>query len=397
LDDYYDPCSVGDGDDPDQAYLIDPNYEAFPTYFGVSRLHQVQSYTHAQYGTIYILTDHSMTSSIDAEAQTFGLTTQCSPLNNCGTANSLGGTFECTSAFKANWSWSGTLRTPDEPSGSEKVAGISFFKDAKLTESIANYDFNILYAPLNPFFFGTWALNYPDMGAQWILQCKSIVLQLNYTWTSGRISGLQVENANSSLGAMVYAPFAIGLAGIPMSDMAELAGNLFYYQSQSLRELADEFANLFSHAAISLASSFMSPRTNLLEQHREPLQLARVPKVPLFILLGLKLFYVLATLALAIAAFALTSPSETVEIKERLSVEGLAAACFEPSDQKNSAVRSMEELFAENHESNGPTTKVGVMKNEKGGWEYVALAGGLLVGLSGLVKPWVDPVLDHIV
>jgi hypothetical protein len=37
-------------------------------------------------------------------------------------------------------------------------------------------------------------------------------------------------------------------------------------------------------------------------------------------------------------------------------------------------------------------TKVGVVNDGKGGWEYAAMTGGVLMGFSALVKPWVEPV-----
>lgn len=112
----------------------------------------------------------------------------------------------------------------------------------------------------------------------------------------------------------------------------------------------------------------MSPRANILEQSRAVLSLTRVPKVPLYILLVLKFLYVLSAILLAIAAICFTRPAETQEVKARLSIKGLAAASFEPDAQKEQAVSSLEEMFAEhNPEGEKETKRVEIVKRERGG------------------------------
>lgn len=39
-------------------------------------------------------------------------------------------------------------------------------------------------------------------------------------------------------------------------------------------------------------------------------------------------------------------------------------------------------------------SKVGVVSDEKGGWEYAVIVGGMLTGFSALVKPWAQPEIN---
>lgn len=153
--------------------------------------------------------------------------------------------------------------------------------------------------------------------------------------------------------------------------------------SSNSTQLAEVTANAFSQAALALAIGAISNRTNLLEQSRTSLSLTRVPKVPLYILLVLKFLYVLGVVLLAVVAICFTHPSETQEVKARLSIKGLAAAYFA---QKNQAVSSLEEMFSEHNPKSEKETKVGIVKTGQGGRKYVTVGMGALGGVSELVK-----------
>jgi hypothetical protein len=84
--------------------------------------------------------------------------------------------------------------------------------------------------------------------------------------------------------------------------------------------------------------------------------------------------------------YSLLQPSETQEVKARLSIKGLAAAYFEPDAQKNQAMSSLEEMFSECNPKSEKEVKVGMAKTEQGGWKYVMPGMGALEGASELVK-----------
>jgi hypothetical protein len=195
------------------------------------------------------------------------------------------------------------------------------------------------------------------------------------------VAGFNTTLANGSLGGLFSAAFASGFAGMVLENAVILGG-----LSSNSTQLAEITANAFSQAVLALAIGVISNRTNLLEQSRTSLSLTRVPKVPLYILLVLKFLYVLGVVLLAVVAICFTHPSETQEVKARLSIKGLAAAYFEPDAQKNQAVSSLEEMFSEHNPKSEKETKVGIVKTEQGGWKYVTVGMGALEGVSELVK-----------
>ncbi len=62
------------------------------------------------------------------------------------------------------------------------------------------------------------------------------------------------------------------------------------------------------------------------------MSVARIPLVPLYLLLGFKFLYVVVVVILAIGAYCFTHPAETEIVKAQLSVKGLAAAHFDQPD-----------------------------------------------------------------
>jgi hypothetical protein len=166
---------------------------------------------------------------------------------------------------------------------------------------------------------------------------------------------------------------------LSLQDAAALAA----YQSKP-ELLASHFADRFSQAAVALTAGISSPSINLNEQIRNnSVLVTRVPLAPLYTLVALKGVYALFALILAALAVMLADPIRSQEVKERLTVDGLAAGFFEADAHKKSAVSGIQQLFDEHNKSTEKTTgkeaedltrKVGIQQNEKGGWSWVATA-----------------------
>ena len=74
----------------------------------------------------------------------------------------------------------------------------------------------------------------------------------------------------------------------------------------------------------------LRPQINEIEQLRNAtIAVSRIPVVPLYLLLGFKLIYVVAVVGLAIGAYCFTYPAETGIVKDHLRTKGLAAAHFD--------------------------------------------------------------------
>ena len=237
---------------------------------------------------------------------------------------------------------------------------------------------------LNPFTFGT--LGYVDTdgylpggtptplredpkivrpqhrGIAWILGCGSTVYDLTYSWVDGSIREPALQTSNGTTARIFAAPLGHKFADTTLANAAILAS-----LNDNSQDLARTWSTIFSQAGIALSAGVMSPHQNLLEQPRTSRLVARVPKAPLFTLVGLNLSYAVVGIILAFVAMS-SKPRHTREVQARLSLAGLAAACFESRERNEIAAKKMEDLF---EERDGGSERVGVVQTEQGGWGYV--------------------------
>ena len=145
----------------------------------------------------------------------------------------------------------------------------------------------------------------------------------------------------------------------------------------------------------------MAREPNLLTQIRSvPKPLARVPLLPLHILLAPKATHVLAVIALAIGAYCFTYPAETEVVKTQLSTRGPAAAHFDEPDILQSKVMSelSERLQPSTNKSDQtepddpaegglkrattflgdmPDKSIGVVAHAHSVWQFAVVANGV--------------------
>lgn len=389
----------------------------------------------------YYLGDIKSGKDLDFLANTTAVTTQCEVVTqNCRT-NTTDSGFSCPGGYQTpSFTFSGEvgvdLAAATGPTNMSMV-GIQFFTDATLHNPIGyGSQTSRLFSAQNPIHFLTWSKGFPpiDPTSQtfaemmagkylqvdssgdnvFILNCTATIYRTTYAWVNGTI--LQANDkqafypipAPATYGAIFSAPFAINsaLSHLALQNAAALAA----YRTTP-QDLATKFANEFSAAAVALTAGIMAPAGNLLEQSRNNTELlTRVPKIPLYVLVGLKALYALASLVVAGLAVVFTGPSEAQEVKARLTVEGLAAGFLEPGARQERGVRKVKQLFGEHHHHQGkeredkgdgragaggePTTtrKVGIKQTAGGGWIWVASGAaqkawkGLGVGGGGVKR-----------
>jgi hypothetical protein len=213
----------------------------------------------------------------------------------------------------------------------------------------------------------------------WMLNCTSTIYDVTYSFVNGSIVKWNSSLAPQDAGGLFSVPYVSGLPlGSLTLDLATTAVN----KAESPAELTSFWSNAFSHYSMAILAGSLLPANNHMEQVRDNAKAAtRVPMIPLFLLLGLKMLYCLAVLALAIAAWHYTDPRETQSVKERLTVKGLAAAYFaEGASYQKVAVKNVEQLFQDSSrgdaeaERGGTEDKVVVKPTELGGWEIVKVA-----------------------
>ena len=393
----YLPCNIETGANGPVLYSNDQAYKILNN---ISESHVVLPYYPSDPSqTLYFLGDRAILDNgpdiilFDYKAITYAVSTQCQPISTkCLGDLSEDGLFNCTPSFAGHLTWSGAIGSTDSNTTSSSV-GIQFFADTGLTNNFSTI--GNLYSAQNPMYFGTWAtgqmgssLNDSDVvyassnGASWILNCSATVFDVSYTWINGSVASFNTTAANSTVGGIFSAAFAAGLASLPLQNAAVLAG-----LSATSVDLAETTANYFSQSALALAIAAIAPRVNFLQQSRFTSTLTRVPKVPFYVLIGLKFFYALSAILFALAVVIWAHPKESQDVKVRLSFRGLAAASFEDDKFKNQAVDDLKDIFAENNpDGKDNMRKVAMVETHDGGWEYVlsALHGGEAVTVSGI-------------
>ena len=319
---------------------------------------------------MYIDGDHyaylgpaSKPSSLDYSAESLAVHTHCSQIGkqcNLRTNSGASEPFHCTDALYGDLAQ--PLINVDQFDGVTglpfRSAGIVFYQDAGLTK-LANKSSNtesFLTRPANPQHLAVWAvleLPAPDEqtaggdvvvpmhgGTTWLLNCSATAYKVSYNLVNGSIQHTTAEMANGSVGTIVNAGNYWGFGKVAL-ETAEYSASQF----NDTNQMADSWAKAYSRAAMALTAGIMTARRDLEEQIRSTKLVSRVPKAPLYTLVALNSIY--AILGVVLACLALGSnPSETNELREKLSTAGLVAACFE-GDRAERSVDKKREMFAE--------------------------------------------------
>ena len=201
-------------------------------------------------------------------------------------------------------------------------------------------------------------------GLAWVLKCNTSVYDLVYTYRNGTIIDPLLSLANASMGGLIAAPMN---EDFPLSNL-ETATKVASFSS-SAQQLADKWAKSYSQIALGLSAGVMTSKPSSLEHRITPILVARIPKAPLFTLVALNLIYVIIGLGLALYAL-LTSDfaGGAGAIRQRLTIPGLVAECFEDSRRAPQGWNEVERLFAEK-DGKGLSSRVAAEEGENGGWK----------------------------
>lgn len=129
--------------------------------------------------------------------------------------------------------------------------------------------------------------------------------------------------------ALLSAPlaYAANLSAVPLSLTSAA---LLASEADTSIGIANTFAGALSKVVLAYSVGAFEPALNLLEQGRNlTMRVARVPMVPLYLLLATKAMFVVVVVVLAIGVYCFSHPSETEAVRFALSAKGLAAAHFE--------------------------------------------------------------------
>ncbi|KAL9080689.1 MAG: hypothetical protein Q9157_000576 [Trypethelium eluteriae] len=394
--------------------------EAAETLLGNSRTNQIQntsitsytdSYADGNHVQFYFLGDVTAGDDLDFLTNATSVTTSCKVVTQECKVDASDEGFSCPWGYSLpSFTFSGEVGVDPvtvAATANDSAVGIQFFKDANLTQPIGyGSQSTELFSLQNPTYFMHWSKGFPPMDTHtssfntmtaggylktdysgdniFILNCSMTVYTAVYAWVNGTIltdngqQGWYPIQAPNAYGAIYSAPFAINSAvgHLALSDAAAAAA-----YGTTPDELADTFANGFSKAAVALTAGIHTPVLNMLEQSRNNTGLlTRVPKIPLYFLVGLKLLYALFSLVLAAVAVFAVRPAEAHQVTARLTVDGLATGLFELGERQERAVRSVGQLYSEHDKegrrdvergAGGNARKVGLRETQSGGVVWV--------------------------
>ncbi|RAO72582.1 uncharacterized protein BHQ10_008594 [Talaromyces amestolkiae] len=376
----YLPCTLASGK---EGNVLQSDSEAYKIMNGISQTNTVRQYSSDPLKVFYYLSDSATSADVDYKATTFAVTTECEIITSNCNVNFDTYTFNCTPSFAGSLSSPGPAMMAYEVSKSSPV-GVQYFGDPGLTNNFSAT--SEVFSPQNPLYFGTWAtaqqaVSFADtsgtatfdgsgIGSSWILNCSSTIYEATYTWVNGTVTSFNTSLANGTVGGIFSAGFASGFGTVALENIATIAGF-----SNSSDGLANVTAAYFSQNSLALSIGAMDLRPGILEQSRSLINLTRVPLVPFYMLIVLKLFYAFSTVLFAFAVIIWAHPSESQDVKTRLSIKGLVVASFEPDKLKEKAVGTVEEMFSENSgDGQAENKKVGIVKTDQGGWAYMTTA-----------------------
>jgi hypothetical protein len=444
--------------------------------YGNSPSNKVLNYTDNSGRFFQYLADPAQNTEEDFEAVTIATTSQCTPMTqrcyynfDAATGGQL---FNCTKTFSGNihspeLNTSASAITEGDFLGGNNV-GMAFSGNPELTEvgktmfmsspgSLSTPGQPIDYSQghnetalylTNPLYFGAWAYGYPgpdlspntpspftfpgdtgiffdnnpNAGGTWVVNCSTTIWQVRYTWVNGAVQRFNATMASPEFAALISAPLAWKSWSQPVGDALTVAAQVAGISGNNSRIIANTFATHVAQTMLAFSVSAFAPVQNELEQQRiAGLSLARIPLVPLYLLLATKALYVIAVIVLAIGAYCFTHPAETEVVKAQLSVKGLAAAHFnQPSLLQQNVVKQLQDRL--NAEKGGATmtveereaaqqadmdkrpvlrhadtapelgtapphdAKVGLLPTAQGGWEFVLLANGVWNSIKPIVK-----------
>ena len=310
----------------------------------------------------------------DYTATTFGMRTQCKTVSEACNLNAYAGAFtpfRCSDAFEGDLQsvsagWLYTYFTND-----------SMASNQTYTEGVKNpYYYGLATLFKNPGGSGLTQYSMAPVpgivtpvhgGVAFVLLCSITMYDVEYDSVNGTISRFVATPSNASVANIWQAPMAhVDVAQPNLQTAASVAAS----SAKNAQDLADQIALAYSKVALGVGAQSVRRAPAIAAQKRTALLVARVPKAPLFALVGANLLFALLGCILTGVALG-TSGGETRDIQARLSIVGLVADRFEGGRAAGPA-GDLDELFEE-HEGN-TSSRVVMARTTAGGYGYRTLS-----------------------
>ncbi|KIY00471.1 uncharacterized protein Z520_04156 [Fonsecaea multimorphosa CBS 102226] len=169
------------------------------------------------------------------------------------------------------------------------------------------------------------------------LRCQYTTYLVDYNWvnSSARINTL-TPSPNGTIAEIFHGYNIYGSYDSFDNDLQDFI--LEAALQSNPQQMADSFANSYSSRVMSVIGPFLSSRTNLQEQTRTPLLVAKVPKVPLAILVTGCLCYIVFGVASATLAYTALRTVDVRDLAFRFSLPALGLHAFRDHNTEREAV-----------------------------------------------------------
>lgn len=350
---------------------VESGNEALKIFANVSDIMSVPIHTDGEDRYAYVANPQTTRlASLDYTVETYAIHSQCKPVTPQCTNKSmeLGNNinYTCPFAFK------GTVDTLDRTGNADVT--MAFFTNSTGKESIASSRGSFK----NPYYYAAMLLTGLNMGGSDALAedpdvlgplydsgtlvavfCNSTIYDVTYSSINGTIKNWNPTLSNDTTTELFQAGAELIRMGMPYLIQAVSVAGF----SDSGQDIADQFALAYSRNALATTAMTFVPQDALVSQQREQIQVAMVPKIPLYALISANLLLVvLGCILTTVALIALRG--NTGEVQARLSVHALVAKAFE--ERAVNPVKEAEDLFEEKHSRQGP--RLEFVRTNKGGW-----------------------------
>ncbi|KAL8991077.1 MAG: hypothetical protein Q9169_007953 [Polycauliona sp. 2 TL-2023] len=340
--------------------------------------------------------------NVDFKASSFAASSTCKPISrDCDmdftyfekpeTDKTGGMSFNCSGNFNGYVSFfrAGNTEHYSHSCLNNQAGCAGFLSDRSLNVPFNKTSFDHTLNPAtqryaNPFFAGV--LGYfivsdgstglhsdpevsPGVGKWFVLGCEITVYDFTYTFVNNTVAAKNLTLASDEVAAVVRQVITVRDA----SAYQQFAYNvqLSTFMSNTSGQIASSYArNLEKTLLAWSAASWESVRTEQ-EQIRQNMLVTRVPKVPLFALVGLCLVFVMLSIVVTIIAL-LDESGTTTEIQGRLNFFGLVESRLDGAEKDGIAMEGAEEDGSKKGIRGNEDMKVGIVKSERGGWDYVS-------------------------
>jgi hypothetical protein len=200
------------------------------------------------------------------------------------------------------------------------------------------------------------------------LACNTTVHEAEYAFVNGTVRSFHTRPTNASVGRVFMLPVAFTDAGHRKFtfDAQVAAASIYDFQ-----DFVDAISLSYSKMIAALAYPALEHTRTPIEQLRTRMIVAKVPKAPLFVLVGTNLLFAVAAGMLAWEALRASRHGAPWQMKLRLGIPALVAQLLESGSTARRPVETTEEMFAEfsHAEDCKNTGRVCLDESAYGGWE----------------------------